>query len=811
MLRIETLGKTRVFVDADEQRGLLAQPIRCALVVFFAAEQTVTKDKLLGMFWPEQDERSARHALNQHVYGLRKMLGDDTISSHGDELSLNTPYQFDVRVFEEAIARSDYRIALEVYRGSFLQAGPVVNVKGFEDWVEQRRFKLRRAWIRAAQAYVQQLVAAGEAPRAIQIARQVVELEPQEDELQHQLIRLLFETGQRNEALEQYDLYERALREDELEPLDDTKALVDQFKAIAVLPSREGAAAPGVAAEVVTPKSGSSNVIHTIPDAGETRVATWTTRRRGLLALAGLLLVLVSAYLIVRRIEGGPEPAPQTVAMFYLDSPSNDAPLQETATALTEEVIANLRTLPGAMLLPKDAVVQFRGKPIPTDIGTQLAADLMVTGTLTRSRSQVHARLALIDGKTRTLIQALPTVELSVPMDSQAYSRLLTDVTISLRSALGREITMRRRRQETRNSQAWQMYARADTLFENAVPLIQSGGAPAAMKSLQDADSMLARASELDDEWAAPLLRRSAIAERRAIIAEFFLRQKDGARLWYDSAVKYASWALERKPDDPEALETRGMMRARVWERLVLANGEGAEKYFQSAEEDLQRAVAADEHRAAAWVWLARLHHARADYRNEKIALLNARASDAFAAELHHILYALSLASFELGQDRDAQTWCDEGRRRFPGDQEFLYCQMVLLAWADSIPADTARAFSLLQQLQNWPGAIQPHQARQFSLLTAATALRAGHLERGSTILERASQPGEVSKSTVIEAAVRAAAGQNSNAIGLLERYSQSYPLLSSSELRSRMFHRLRGDPRFAMLLGRYPPAFVDR
>jgi hypothetical protein len=41
-----------------------------------AGDRGVSRDKLLGCFWPERDERHARHALSQMLYDLRRAVGD---------------------------------------------------------------------------------------------------------------------------------------------------------------------------------------------------------------------------------------------------------------------------------------------------------------------------------------------------------------------------------------------------------------------------------------------------------------------------------------------------------------------------------------------------------------------------------------------------------------------------------------------------------------------------------------------------------------------------------------------------------------
>jgi hypothetical protein len=91
-------------------------------------------------------------------------------------------------------------------------------------------------WVRAACTYIDQRMEAGDVDAALHCARRAAEFEPQEDELQHLLIQSLHRVGRRSEALERYELYERALKGDDLEPLDETKALVAEIRGASALP-----------------------------------------------------------------------------------------------------------------------------------------------------------------------------------------------------------------------------------------------------------------------------------------------------------------------------------------------------------------------------------------------------------------------------------------------------------------------------------------------------------------------------------------------------------------------------------------------
>ena len=62
--------------DGVAVSGAAAQPRRLALLAILAAagDTGVSRDKLLALLWPESDADSARHALSQLLFLVRRDL-----------------------------------------------------------------------------------------------------------------------------------------------------------------------------------------------------------------------------------------------------------------------------------------------------------------------------------------------------------------------------------------------------------------------------------------------------------------------------------------------------------------------------------------------------------------------------------------------------------------------------------------------------------------------------------------------------------------------------------------------------------------
>jgi DNA-binding SARP family transcriptional activator len=112
MIHLHVLGSLELSRgDGTEIGSVLSQPKRVALLAYLAASPSAyqRRDRLLAMFWPEQDDGRAREALNTAISLLRRELGRSAIVSRGvDEIGLNADVCWsDAAAFRSAIdARS---------------------------------------------------------------------------------------------------------------------------------------------------------------------------------------------------------------------------------------------------------------------------------------------------------------------------------------------------------------------------------------------------------------------------------------------------------------------------------------------------------------------------------------------------------------------------------------------------------------------------------------------------------------------------------------------------------------------------------
>jgi DNA-binding SARP family transcriptional activator/Tfp pilus assembly protein PilF len=170
-------------------------------VLASSTDKPLSRDRLVGLLWPESDERTARHLLADSVYVLRRTLGTGAIVATGEELRLCTEHvSVDVADFRRALAAERWPDALSLYRGDFLDGFLVRNASEFERWASAERARLHADALRAALAQTRALEQAGRLRDAVAAAERALELAPCDETVFRRLIMLLIASDNRARA-----------------------------------------------------------------------------------------------------------------------------------------------------------------------------------------------------------------------------------------------------------------------------------------------------------------------------------------------------------------------------------------------------------------------------------------------------------------------------------------------------------------------------------------------------------------------------------------------------------------------------------
>ena len=215
-------------------RGRAAHKRRVALLAVLASARgrAVSRERILGLLWPETSSQAGRHLLSESLSVVRRELGNEAFVCQGDDLFLNREVvASDIDAFEAALERGEREEAAALYRGPFLDGFYVSGAPGFERWAEDERARIGRAYARA----LEELAESSEAERAFAVAtdwwRRLAVHDPYSSRVSLRLVQALTAAGEREAALRHAAVHAAFLREElGTEPSVELCALVEQLR-----------------------------------------------------------------------------------------------------------------------------------------------------------------------------------------------------------------------------------------------------------------------------------------------------------------------------------------------------------------------------------------------------------------------------------------------------------------------------------------------------------------------------------------------------------------------------------------------------
>jgi non-specific serine/threonine protein kinase len=234
VLRLRTFGGLSLESDRGPLHGAATQRRRLAVlaIVAEAGAQGITRDRLLGLLWPEVSESRARSALSQALYALKRDAGEDQIVLGYGRLTLDEKIvTADVTAFHDAIARDDLTAAAGLYTGVFLDGVYVDDAPDFEHWLDDVRLRLGRTAERALERLATDAERRGDHADAADWWRRLTALAPLKTGAVLRLMEALAGSGDRAGALRHAERYAQRTREElEAEPSAAVTTLADRLR-----------------------------------------------------------------------------------------------------------------------------------------------------------------------------------------------------------------------------------------------------------------------------------------------------------------------------------------------------------------------------------------------------------------------------------------------------------------------------------------------------------------------------------------------------------------------------------------------------
>ena len=497
-------------------------------------------------------------------------------------------------------------------------------------------------------------------------------------------------------------------------------------------------------------------------------------------------------------------PALTRVAVLYFDDHSPAGDLGYLAAGLTEELIHQLSQVRALDVVSRNGVKMFRDQPAPLDSMVKvLGAGTFVEGSVQRSGDLLRVTVQLIDGASgvhllsRTLER--PWGELFALQDA-----LVEAVVVILRERLGQAVQLRARQQSMASVEAWEAFQRAERVEERMYTLVSRGDTLAADRALRQADSLMARAHDLDPGWVDPVVHRGWLLAGSAVEldGEYVFRDRATLTERTDRALDYADRALTQAPGHAGALELRGFLNLVRWHHGIAPTPETRRR----AESDLRAAVDSEPERARAWRLLSNLALKTGDFENGRQYAERALAEDAFlddAQDIYGLLYETALNLEEL---EEATRWCAEGHRRFPESTLLAVCGLYTAASVPGDPSGIPAAWALHAEYMDVTGQ-DPGWNRAVGLSLVAAALARAELpDSARAVMARARSHLPLEEPIApyfdyYEAYIAILLGEDDRALRLLRDFVAEYPSQREFLPSDWWFRPLWDDHRFRALM----------
>jgi DNA-binding SARP family transcriptional activator len=206
-----------------------------ALLAFLIVEggQWHSRERLAGLLWGDRAQIQARNSLSQALYEIRKLE-----AASGEPIVEREPER--VRIVEGAI-ESDVDKFAALLRNNALDAanlgtcdlldGVDLRDQAFVDWLSAKRANYQGALSDALRSLASSTKEGETSGASLQAARHLVALDPLDEAARRQYMQLLAQSGNRAEAIRQYEIGASLLKDElEIEPEAATQDLLEQIR-----------------------------------------------------------------------------------------------------------------------------------------------------------------------------------------------------------------------------------------------------------------------------------------------------------------------------------------------------------------------------------------------------------------------------------------------------------------------------------------------------------------------------------------------------------------------------------------------------
>jgi DNA-binding SARP family transcriptional activator len=225
---LELLRSPVVSANGQDYDLLPHKPV-CLLVYLGYQGTWVSREVLAALFWPEDDEASARHNLRMLLSRAKQLPWAKDVETETTRLRWRV--QTDVTAFTKAVGKGDWEKVAALHQTPLLGEWRLTDMPGVEAWLELERETLLGTWREAVLTYSHTLHKQSDYTRAAELLKKLHLHDPLAEDVLALYLENAYLAGHRDDALKTYEAFKKHLAKDlDLEPLEETVKLAETIR-----------------------------------------------------------------------------------------------------------------------------------------------------------------------------------------------------------------------------------------------------------------------------------------------------------------------------------------------------------------------------------------------------------------------------------------------------------------------------------------------------------------------------------------------------------------------------------------------------
>jgi DNA-binding SARP family transcriptional activator len=233
MIRFQTLGTLEVTMDGAPAPSELHWKKNIAVLLYLARapKRRCTREQVIGLLWPEKEDREARQSMREAISTLRRFVGNH-LQTPGDVIELAAgAVELDTDQLEQFVNQRDWDHAALLIHGDFLDGFRITGAPGFEDWLTAERSHWHGISMDALLRHAEERLDAGDELGAGDPLVQARKMDPFSQRVLRLQMRRVAAADDRSGALQLFDQFVKDARRDgEVTVEPETQAMVDRLR-----------------------------------------------------------------------------------------------------------------------------------------------------------------------------------------------------------------------------------------------------------------------------------------------------------------------------------------------------------------------------------------------------------------------------------------------------------------------------------------------------------------------------------------------------------------------------------------------------